>query len=51
VKEAVSRVPEAPDVIYHRGDIGKEPMIVIFGKQAYDLARLVVQLVKEVKAT
>jgi hydroxymethylpyrimidine/phosphomethylpyrimidine kinase len=49
VKEAISKVGKAPDVIYHRGDIGKEPMIVVFGEQAYDLAKLVVQIAKEVK--
>jgi hydroxymethylpyrimidine/phosphomethylpyrimidine kinase len=51
VKVAISKVGKAPDVIYHRGDIGKEPMIVIFGEQAYDLAKLVVRLAKEVKKT
>jgi hydroxymethylpyrimidine/phosphomethylpyrimidine kinase len=49
VKEAISKVGKAPDVIYHRGDVGKEPMIVIFGEQAYDLARSVVLLAKDVK--
>jgi hydroxymethylpyrimidine/phosphomethylpyrimidine kinase len=51
VKEAIGKVGKAPDVIYHRGDIGKEPMIVVFGEQAYDLAKLVVQIAKEVNKT
>jgi hydroxymethylpyrimidine/phosphomethylpyrimidine kinase len=49
IKEAIKKVGKAPDVIYHRGDIGKEPMIVIFGEQAYDLAKLSVQLAKEME--
>jgi len=49
VKEAIKKVGKAPDVIYHKGDVGKEPMIVIFGGQAYDLAKLVVQLAKEME--
>jgi len=49
VREAIKRVRKAPDVIYHKGDIGKEPMIVILGEQAYDLAKFVVQLAEEMK--
>jgi len=33
-----------PDVIYHRGDIGKEPMILIFGKNPDDVIRKVSKL-------
>lgn len=49
VKEAIKKVGKAPDALYHKGDIGKEPMIVIFGEQAYDLAKLSVQLAKEIR--
>ena len=51
VKEAIKKIGKAPDVIYHKGDVGKEPMIVIFGEQAYDLARLAVKLTRELKKT
>jgi len=47
IKEAIKRIGKAPDAIYHRGGMGKEPMIVLFGKQAYDLAKVAVQLAKE----
>ena len=30
---------KSPDVIYHKGDIGKEPMILIFGKDPRDVIR------------
>ncbi|MEM2913914.1 MAG: thiamine-phosphate synthase family protein, partial [Candidatus Bathyarchaeia archaeon] len=48
VEKAIKRVGKVPDVIYHRGDAGKEPMIVIFGEHACDLAHLAVQLAKEI---
>jgi len=47
IKEAIKRVGKVPDAIYHRGDVGKEPMIVIFGEQCQDLAKLVIQLASE----
>ncbi len=49
VKEAIKRVGKVPDVIYHRGEIGKEPMIVIFGEQACDVAKLAIHLAKKMK--
>jgi hydroxymethylpyrimidine/phosphomethylpyrimidine kinase len=48
VKEAMKKVKKSPDAIYHRGDVGKEPMIVVFGEQAYDLARFTVQLARRI---
>jgi hydroxymethylpyrimidine/phosphomethylpyrimidine kinase len=51
VKEAIKRAGKVPDVIYHRGEIGKEPMIIIFGEQACDVAKLTIQLAKEMKAS
>jgi hydroxymethylpyrimidine/phosphomethylpyrimidine kinase len=32
IKHAIKNLEEPPDVIYHKGDFGKEPMIIIFGK-------------------
>lgn len=36
-KDALARKPRA-DVIYHRGDVGKEPMITVFGRNPGDVA-------------
>ena len=33
-----------PDIIYHKGDIGKEPMILIFGKNPDEIIRKVSKL-------
>ncbi|MEM3736068.1 MAG: bifunctional hydroxymethylpyrimidine kinase/phosphomethylpyrimidine kinase [Candidatus Bathyarchaeia archaeon] len=44
VKEAIKNVGKVPDVIYHRGDVGKEPMIVVFGRDALSLVKMVVEI-------
>ena len=31
IKSAIKNLKEPPDVIFHKGDFGKEPMIIIFG--------------------
>lgn len=46
-KEAVKRASKIPDVIYHLGDWGKEPMIVLVGKSAVEVACWAVDIVKE----
>jgi len=48
VRQAIKRIGKVPDVIYHRGDIGKEPMIVILGQQVHDLAKATARLAKEI---
>ena len=32
IKYAIKNLKESPDIIYHKGDFGKEPMIIIFAK-------------------
>jgi hydroxymethylpyrimidine/phosphomethylpyrimidine kinase len=48
VKQAIERIGRVPDVIYHKGDVGKEPMIVIIGEEAAGLAKFVLEIAKEV---
>lgn len=43
VKVAIERAGGVPDVIYHKGDVGKEPMIVLIGEDAVTLAEIVVE--------
>lgn len=43
-EEAIKKVGRVPDVIYHEGDYGKEPMIIILGRDALEVARKVVKL-------
>lgn len=37
VRKAIKGQISTPDVIYHKGDFGKEPMILIFGKNPEDI--------------
>ena len=37
IKNAIRNVSKPPDVIYHKGDLGKEPMILVFGKTPDDV--------------
>jgi hydroxymethylpyrimidine/phosphomethylpyrimidine kinase len=43
--QALSRNPKA-DVIYHRGDIGKEPMITVFGRNPGEVAAKIKAILK-----
>lgn len=43
-EEAIKKAGRVPDVIYHEGDYGKEPMIIILGRDAVEVARKVVKL-------
>lgn len=36
-----------PDVIYHKGDIGKEPMIILFGKEPMEVITKIKLILKE----
>jgi hydroxymethylpyrimidine kinase / phosphomethylpyrimidine kinase / thiamine-phosphate diphosphorylase len=45
IEQALSRNPKA-DVIYHNGDIGKEPMITIFGRDPVEVANKVKSILK-----
>ena len=31
INHAIKNSPTPPDIIYHMGDLGKEPMIIVFG--------------------
>jgi hydroxymethylpyrimidine/phosphomethylpyrimidine kinase len=37
IREAIKNLSLPPDIIYHRGDFGKEPMILVFGKNPKDV--------------
>ncbi len=41
IQSAIKNAKKSPDVIFHKGDVGKEPMILIFGTNPKDtLAKL-----------
>lgn len=41
IKTAINFQEKPPDLIYHRGDIGKEPMILIFGRNPKEVVEKV----------
>ena len=38
-QQAIEKAGVVPDIIYHKGDFGKEPMVIILGRNAIDVAR------------
>ena len=42
VEEAIEKIDDIPDVIYHEGAWGKEPMICVVGSDAVELAEMAV---------
>jgi len=46
-EQAVRRAGRAPDVIYHLGDWGKEPVITLLGRTAVDVAERAVKVAKK----
>jgi hydroxymethylpyrimidine/phosphomethylpyrimidine kinase len=43
-EQAIRNVGKVPDVIYHLGDFGKEPMAVILGKSACQITRTALEI-------
>ncbi|MCX8201691.1 MAG: bifunctional hydroxymethylpyrimidine kinase/phosphomethylpyrimidine kinase [Candidatus Caldarchaeum sp.] len=48
ISMAVEAAGGVTDVIYHRGDVGKEPMAIVFGTDAYDVARKIIRIAKKI---
>ena len=46
-EKAIKRVGFVPDVIYHMGDWGKEPMITVLGKSALEVVGKVVKIAED----
>lgn len=44
IDQAVKRLGTTPDIVYHLGDWGKEPIITVFGKTAVDVVRKLIRI-------
>ncbi len=44
ISQAVKLRGKVPNIVYHEGDWGKEPMVTVFGKDAVEVASLVIKL-------
>lgn len=45
--QAIMRIQRVPDILYHLGDFGKEPMAVILSNSASQVANLAIKIAKE----
>jgi hydroxymethylpyrimidine kinase / phosphomethylpyrimidine kinase / thiamine-phosphate diphosphorylase len=45
---ALSKNPKA-DVIYHMGDVGKEPMITVFGRNPAEIVERIKAILKNIE--
>lgn len=46
-EEAIKKIGKVPDLIYHTGDWGKEPMITILGKTATEVSKIAISIAEE----
>ena len=46
IKNAIKNSKKAPDVIFHKGDFGKEPMIILFGETPEAIIKKIQKLSK-----
>lgn len=47
MRQAVEKTGGVPDVVYHKGDVGKEPMIVLLGRSAIDVVRMALSIARK----
>ncbi len=45
IKKAVKNTTKIPDVIYHKGDFGKEPMIIVFGETPDNVLKKIIKII------
>ena len=44
IKQAIKNSVKPPDIIYHKGDFGKEAMIMVFGKNPSEVIEKVTKI-------
>jgi len=45
IKSAIKNSKKVPEVIYHKGDFGKEPMIIIFGETPSNVLKKILKII------
>ena len=45
IKNAIKNSKKQPDIIYHRGDFGKEPMIILFGETPDIVIKKIIKII------
>ncbi|MBU4419818.1 MAG: bifunctional hydroxymethylpyrimidine kinase/phosphomethylpyrimidine kinase, partial [Proteobacteria bacterium] len=51
IDSVLSKKNSIPDIIFDRGDLGKEPMIRVLGKNPSDVVDKVISISKELKTS
>lgn len=49
-EEAIRALGRVPDAIYHTGDWGKEPMVILLGRDAVEVTERVIRLARKLKS-
>ncbi len=49
IESAVKRAEKRPDLIYHLGDWGKEPMVLIFGRSTREVLKTIRSLIQDIR--
>ena len=44
IKQAIKNSVKPPDIVYHKGDLGKEPMIMIFGNNPSEVIEKIAKI-------
>ena len=45
IKEAIKNSTKVPDIIFHKGDMGKEPMIIIFAENPEKIIKKIMKII------
>ena len=45
IKNAIKNSKKSPDIIYHKGDFGKEPMIILFGESPEEVIKKILKII------
>ena len=45
IKNVIKNSKKVPDIIYHKGDFGKEPMIIVFGDNPNNVLKQILKII------
>jgi hydroxymethylpyrimidine/phosphomethylpyrimidine kinase len=45
IKNVIKNSKKVPDIIYHKGDFGKEPMIIVFGDNPNNVLKKILKII------
>jgi len=45
IKNAIKNSKKVPDVVFHKGDFGKEPMIIVFGENPKNVLKKILKII------